>query len=93
MGSIHTSALACSIDLKAQKVGAMTMVARMSLCPRIKWFPSMTQYVNGIFRLIRYDRLRYDDRDNASDKDEHFWRQTPDFATKRLLVKLQVNRV
>jgi hypothetical protein len=51
------------------------------------------QAVNGTFRLIRYDRLKYDDRKNASDKDEYFWRQTFDFATKRLLVKLQLNHV
>jgi hypothetical protein len=51
------------------------------------------QAVNGTFRLTRYERLKYDDRKIASDKDEYFWRQTFDFATKRLLVKLRLNHV
>jgi len=34
------------------------------------------QSVNGTFRLVRCDRLKYDDRKNASDKDEYLWRQT-----------------
>jgi hypothetical protein len=51
------------------------------------------QAVNGTFRLTRYDRVKYDDRKNASDKDEYFWRQTFDFTTKRLLVKLRLNHV
>jgi hypothetical protein len=46
------------------------------------------QAVDGTSRSIRYDRLRNDDRKNASVKDEYFWRQTFDFATKRLLVEL-----
>lgn len=51
------------------------------------------QAVDGTFRLTRYDRLKYDDRKIASGKDEYFWRQTFDFATKRLLVKLRLNHV
>jgi hypothetical protein len=51
------------------------------------------QSVNGTFRLVRYNRLKYDDRKNASDQDEYFWRQTFDFATKMLLVKLRLNHV
>jgi hypothetical protein len=47
------------------------------------------QSVNGTFRLVSYDRLKYDDRKNASDQDEYFWGQTFDFATKMLLVKLR----
>ena len=51
------------------------------------------QAVNGTFRLTRYDRLEYDDRKNASDQDEYFWRQTFDFTTEKLLVKLRLNHV
>lgn len=51
------------------------------------------QSVNGTFGLVRYDRLKYDDRNNAYDQDGYFWRQTFDFATKMLLVKLRLNHV
>lgn len=51
------------------------------------------QAVNGTFRLTRYDRLEYDDRKNASDQDEYFWRQTFHFTTEKLLVKLRLNHV
>jgi hypothetical protein len=44
------------------------------------------QSVNGTFRLVRYDRLKYDDRNNAYNQDEYFWKQTFDFATKMLVV-------
>jgi hypothetical protein len=51
------------------------------------------QAVNGTFKLVRYDCLKYDNRTSAFGKDEYFWRQTFDFATKRLLVKLRLNHV
>jgi hypothetical protein len=49
--------------------------------------------VNGTFELTRYDRLKNDDRKNASRKDKYFWKQIFDFSTKSLLVRLEANRV
>ena len=51
------------------------------------------QAVHGTFRLTRCDRPKYDDRKNASDEYKYFWRQTFDFASERLLVKLRLNHV
>lgn len=46
------------------------------------------QAVNGTFELIRYDHLEDEDRKNAFGTDEYFWRQTFDFTTKSLSVRL-----
>lgn len=51
------------------------------------------QSMNGTFKLVRYDRLKHDDRKNAPDQDKYFWRQTFDSPTNRLLVKLRLNHV
>jgi hypothetical protein len=46
------------------------------------------QAVNGTFELKHYKQLKDDDWKNASGKDEYFWRQTFDFTTGSLSVKL-----
>jgi hypothetical protein len=51
------------------------------------------QAVNGTFELIRFDRLKDENRNNAPGKDEYFWRQTLDFTTKKLSVRLVENHV
>lgn len=46
------------------------------------------QAVNGTFELIRYDQSTDHDRKNASGKDRYLWRQTFNFTTKSLSVRL-----
>jgi hypothetical protein len=49
------------------------------------------QAVNGTFELIHYDQLRDDNRRSGSGKDIYFWRQSFDFTTRRLSVRLVAN--
>lgn len=77
-------------DLKG---GRQDYHGRNELVPTNQMDVINAQAVNGTFRLTRCDRLKYDDRKNASDEDKYFWRQTFDLATKRLLVKLRLNHV
>jgi hypothetical protein len=51
------------------------------------------QAVNGTFELIHYEHLKDYDWKNASGKDKYFWRQTFDFTTKSLSVRLKANHV
>jgi hypothetical protein len=51
------------------------------------------QAVNGTFELIHYEQLEDYDWKNASGKDKYFWRQTFDFITKSLSVRLEANHV
>ena len=49
------------------------------------------QAVNGTFELIHYDQLTDENRRSGSGKDIYSWRQTFDFTTRRLSVRLVTN--
>jgi hypothetical protein len=51
------------------------------------------QAVNGTFELIHDDHPKDDVRNNAPGRDKYFWRQTFDFTTKSLSVRLEANHV
>jgi hypothetical protein len=49
------------------------------------------QAVNGTFGLIHHDLMKDGERKNSVEIDEYFWRQTVDFTTGTLTVRLVVN--
>lgn len=49
------------------------------------------QSVNGTFGLIHHDLMKDGERKNSVGKDEYFWRQTFDFTTGTLSVRLVAN--
>jgi hypothetical protein len=53
----------------------------------------VAQAVNGTFELIHYDQLKDDNWKNASGKDKYIRRQTFDFTTKSLTVRLKANHM
>lgn len=46
------------------------------------------QAVNGTFELVRFEQLTDHDQKNAFGTDKYFWRQTFNFTTRRLSVRL-----